>query len=132
MLDRCARPALVRCRPNPASKMTRSAAPCHVDRARDSIANSVMAKGGIEPPTQGFSGRPGNFRSFINQTLATYAEFREQSCDVSQRQNMLRKVTNSLRGDPLRSPDRLAVAVVSGFRALAAARTSDRAPYAVP
>jgi hypothetical protein len=38
----------------------------------------LVAKGGIEPPTQGFSGRPDKRDLIINQALATHATFREQ------------------------------------------------------
>jgi hypothetical protein len=38
----------------------------------------MVAKGGIEPPTQGFSGRPDKRGLITNQALATHATFREQ------------------------------------------------------
>jgi hypothetical protein len=33
----------------------------------------LVARGGIEPPTRGFSVGPGQFQGFINQPLATLA-----------------------------------------------------------
>jgi len=38
----------------------------------------LVAKGGIEPPTQGFSARPYKQDSIFNHALATHATFREQ------------------------------------------------------
>jgi len=38
----------------------------------------LVAKGGIEPPTHGFSGRPDKQDFIFNQALATHATFREQ------------------------------------------------------
>jgi hypothetical protein len=38
----------------------------------------LVAKGGIEPPTQGFSARPFKRELILNQALATHATFREQ------------------------------------------------------
>jgi len=38
----------------------------------------LVAKGGIEPPTQGFSGHPDKRDLILNQALATNATFREQ------------------------------------------------------
>ena len=35
----------------------------------------MVAKGGIEPPTQGFSGRPDKRDLILNQALATHAKF---------------------------------------------------------
>jgi hypothetical protein len=39
---------------------------------------NLVAKGGIEPPTHGFSGRPYKQNFIFNQALATHATFREQ------------------------------------------------------
>jgi len=41
-------------------------------------SRELVAKGGIEPPTQGFSGRPFKRELILNQALATHATFREQ------------------------------------------------------
>jgi hypothetical protein len=38
----------------------------------------MVAKGGNEPPTQGFSARPYKQDSIFNEALATHAKFREQ------------------------------------------------------
>jgi hypothetical protein len=37
----------------------------------------MVAKGGIEPPTHGFSGHPYKHDFIFNQALATHATFRE-------------------------------------------------------
>jgi hypothetical protein len=39
---------------------------------------NLMAKGGIEPPTHGFSAAPVICSHFINQTLATHVKLQEQ------------------------------------------------------
>jgi len=38
----------------------------------------LMAKGGVEPPTQGFSARSSKQALISNQALATHATFRER------------------------------------------------------
>jgi hypothetical protein len=47
-----------------------------VDRTQ--AVDLLVAKGGIEPPTRGFSGRPYKQDRIFNQALATHATFREQ------------------------------------------------------
>jgi hypothetical protein len=51
----------------------------------------LVAKGGIEPPTQGFSARPYKQDFISNQALATHATFREQRHEGWNEPNEARK-----------------------------------------
>jgi hypothetical protein len=67
--------------PNPPGSLRICTGVARIKRLAISDAQAfdcLVAKGGIEPPTQGFSGRSDKRDPIINQAFATHATFREQ------------------------------------------------------